>query len=118
VTGRNEPPAEVVDYIEALHGPQRRLFDRLQDLIIDELPDAEVVFSYQIPMYEVGRRRVGLSARRHDGVTLTTTSPDHIAAFKRSHPGFKTNKASIQFDVDDDVPDDAVRDVIRLATRD
>ena len=51
------------------------------------------------------------------GVTLTTTAPEYIEAFKKAHPQFKTNKASIQFDFDDDIPDDAVRDVIRRATR-
>ena len=109
--------SEVDDYIDALDAPHRRLFDHLQDLILDELPDAEVVFSYQIPMYKVGRQRVGLSAHRTGGVTLTTTAPEYIAAFKKSHPQFKTNKASIQFDFDDDIPDDAVRDVIKRATR-
>ena len=49
--------SEVDDYIDALDAPHRRLFDHVQDLILDELPDAEVVFSYQIPMYKVGRQR-------------------------------------------------------------
>ena len=108
---------EVDDYIDALDPPHRRLFDHLQDLILDELPDAEVVFSYQIPMYKIGRRRVGLSAHRAGGVTLTTTAPEYIEAFKQAHSSFTTNKASIQFDFDDEIPDDAVRDVIRRATR-
>ena len=50
-----DPPPEVQDYIDALDAPHRRLFDHLQDLILDELPDAEVVFAYQIPMYKSGR---------------------------------------------------------------
>ncbi len=111
-------PADVQAYVDALDPPHRRLFDHLQRLILDELPDAEVVIAYQIPMYKVGRRRVGLNAGRADGITLTTTSPDHIEAFKRRHPTFKTNKASIQFGLDDEIPDDDVRDVVRRATSD
>jgi hypothetical protein len=110
-------PPEVERYVAALDEPHRRLFDHLHGLILDELPDAEVVFSYQIPMYKVGKRRVGLSAHRAGGVTLTTTAPEYIEGFKQAHPGFTTNKASIQFDFDDEIPDDAVRDVIRRATR-
>ena len=109
-------PAEVQEYIAALDVAHRRMFDHLHRLIVDELPDARIVISYQIPMYKVGRRHVGLNAGRADGVTLTTTSPDHIAAFQRRHPRIKTNKASIRFGLDDELPDDDIRDVIRRAT--
>ena len=106
---------EVQTYIDAIDGSQRPLFDHLHGLILDELPDARVVISYRIPLYKVGRRHVGLNAGRRGGITLTTTSPDHIAEFVRRHPQFKTNKASIQFDIGDDVPDADVREVIRRA---
>jgi uncharacterized protein YdhG (YjbR/CyaY superfamily) len=108
---------DVRAYIDALDAPHRRLFDRLHDLILDEVPDAEVVISYQIPLYRVERRHVGLNARRANGVTLTATSPDHIDAFRRRHPEFKTNKASIQFGLNDELPEDDIRDVIRRAIR-
>jgi uncharacterized protein YdhG (YjbR/CyaY superfamily) len=113
---RQQLPDDVREYIDALDAAHRRLFDRLHDLIVDELPDAQVVISYQIPLYRVGRRHVGLNARRPDGVTLTTTSPDHIDAFRRRHPQFKTNKASIQFRLNDELPEDDIRQVIRRAT--
>jgi uncharacterized protein YdhG (YjbR/CyaY superfamily) len=107
--------ADVQEHIEALDPAHRRLFDRLHQLILDEVPDARVVISYQIPVYKVGRRHVGLNARRPDGVTLTTTSPGHIDAFRRRHPEFKTGKASIQFRLNDELPADDIRDVIRRA---
>jgi uncharacterized protein YdhG (YjbR/CyaY superfamily) len=107
---------DVRRYIDAIPESHRPLFDRLQALILDEVPDARVVISYQIPLYKVGRRHVGLNPRRPAGVTLTATSPDHIAAFARRHPHFKTNKASIQFDLDDELPEDDIREVVRRAT--
>ena len=109
-------PDDVRAYIDALDGPHRRLFDHLHELILGELPDASVVISYRMPMYKVGRRHVGLNAGRPNGVTLTTTAPEHIAEFRRRHPEFKANKASIQFGFDDELPDDDIRDVIRRAT--
>jgi uncharacterized protein YdhG (YjbR/CyaY superfamily) len=109
--------AEVQDYIDALDPNHRRLFDHLHRLVLEELPEANVVISYQIPLYKVGSRHVGLNARRPGGVTLTTTSPDHIATFRSRHPRFKTNKASIQFRFGDELPDDDIRGVIRRATR-
>jgi hypothetical protein len=112
-----ELPPEVQAHIDALPATHRPLFDRLHALILDELPDAEVVISYRIPLYKVGKRHVGLNTRRADGVTLTTTSPEHIEAFRRAHPQFRTNKASIVFGLDDEIPEEAVREVIRRATR-
>ena len=109
-------PDDVRAYIDALDGPHRRLFDHLHELIVGELPDASVVISYRMPMYKVGRRHVGLNAGRPNGVTLTTTAPEHIEEFRRRHPEFKANKASIQFGFDDELPDDDIRDVIRRAT--
>ncbi len=112
---RQQLPEDVQEYIDALDPVHRRLFDRLHRLIVDELPDAQIVMSYQIPLYRVGRRHVGLNARRPGGVTLTTTSPDHIEEFRRRHPQFKTNKASIQFRLNDELPKDDITDVIRRA---
>ncbi len=111
-----EPADAVTDYVEALDPDHRRLFDRIHALIVDAIPDSVVTISYQIPIYRVGRLHVGLNAHRRGGVTLTTTSPDHIAEFKRRHPGFRTGRASIQFDFGDDLPEDDIRDVIRRAT--
>ncbi|MDY7103394.1 MAG: DUF1801 domain-containing protein [Actinomycetota bacterium] len=106
---------EVRAYIDALGPEHRELFDRLHTLVLDEVPDARVVISYKIPLYKVGKRHVGLNAGRKDGVTLTTTSPDHIAAFVERHPGIPTNKASIKFRFGDELPTDDIRDVVRRA---
>ena len=108
--------AEAAAFIAQVPDPDRPLFDRLHALILDERPDADVVISYGIPLYKVGKRHVGLNPRRVGGVTLTTTSPDHIEAFRRRHPGFRTNVASIRFDRADDLPEADVREVIRRAT--
>jgi uncharacterized protein YdhG (YjbR/CyaY superfamily) len=112
---RRELPDDVQAYIDALDPAHRGLFDRLQRLIVEEIPDADVVISYQIPLYRRGRRHVGLNARRPDGVTLTATSPDHIEEFHRRHPEFRTGKASIQFRLADELPEDDIREVVRRA---
>ena len=106
----------VQEYVDALGPEHRRLFDRLHALILDVGPHAEVVIAYQIPLYRVGKLHVGLNARRPDGVTLTTTSPDHIAEYQRRHPRAATNKASIKFAFDDVLDESAIRAVVRRAT--
>jgi uncharacterized protein YdhG (YjbR/CyaY superfamily) len=110
-----EVPADVQAYVDALDPAHRRLFDHLHRLVLEEVPDADVVISYQIPLYRRGGRHVGLNARRPDGVTLTATSPDHIEEFRRRHPEFRTGKASIRFGLADELPDDDIREVVRRA---
>jgi uncharacterized protein YdhG (YjbR/CyaY superfamily) len=111
-----EMPADVVAYIEAVDPEHRKLFDELHELILETIPEAEVRISYQIPLYEAGKLHVGLNARAAGLVTLTTTSPDHIAGFKAKYPALKTGKASIQFRFGDELPRDGISDVIRQAT--
>jgi uncharacterized protein YdhG (YjbR/CyaY superfamily) len=107
---------DVAAYIEALDPGHRKLFDELHELILETIPEAEVRISYQIPLYKVGKLHVGLNTRGAGLVTLTTTSPDHVAGFKAKYPAFKTGKASIQFRFGDELPRDGIRDVVRRAT--
>jgi hypothetical protein len=107
---------EVQAYIDAVPATHRAQFDRLHEIIMSELPTADVVISYKMPLYKVGKRHVGLNADRPTGVTLTATSPDHIEAFRQLYPQFTANKASIPFQLGDDLPEDGIRDVIRRAT--
>lgn len=117
LTSAQALPADVQAYIDAVPPSHRAQFDRLHEIIMDELPTAEVVISYQMPLYKVGRRHVGLNAGRPTGVTLTTTSPDHVEPFRRRYPQHPTNKASIPFRLGDELPEDAIREVIRRATQ-
>ena len=101
-------------YIDAIPAEQRPLFDRLQSLILELYPDAEVVISYQVPTYKAAGGRVSLGLWK-DGVSLYTTGPEYIESFKARHPRIKTGKASLNFGLADDVPEGDVREVVRQA---
>lgn len=53
-------------YIDAIAVARRPLFDRIHHLILAVHPDVEVVLSYQMPTYVLGRYRlyVGVWKRR------------------------------------------------------
>jgi hypothetical protein len=46
-------------YINAIAAEQRPLFDRLQEIVLAEHPDAEVALSYGMPACRAGRGRSG-----------------------------------------------------------
>ena len=101
-------------YIDAIPAEQKPLFDRLQSLILDLYPDAEIVISYQIPTYKARGGRVSLGLWK-DGVSLYTTDPQHIEKFKSKHPTVKTGKASLNFRLTDELPEQDLREVVNWA---
>jgi hypothetical protein len=92
-------------YIDGIAAGHRPLFDRLHRLILDVHPDADVVLSYDMPTYKVGRRRLFLAAWRH-GVSIYGWPRDHDAGFTARHPALKTGKSTIQLRPEDaaDIP--------------
>ena len=101
----------VQQYIEAIPATHRPLFDRLQALILDLYPTAEIVISYKIPTFKVGRKRVYLGLWK-EGVSLHAVSVDD---FKQKHPTIKTGRGSLNFKITDEVPGEDVQVVIKQA---
>jgi uncharacterized protein YdhG (YjbR/CyaY superfamily) len=103
-------------YIDAIAPEQRPLFDRLHRLVLETHPDAEVVLSYQIPTYKVGRRRLFLGVWKH-GVSIYGWDQGRDAGFTARHPTLKTGKGTLQLRPDDaaGIPDDEFRDLVRAA---
>jgi uncharacterized protein YdhG (YjbR/CyaY superfamily) len=108
---------EVEAYIAGVPSEHRALFDRLHQLVLESLPGARVVLSYKMPAYVTPGGRVSLSSGKA-GVSLATTVPEPIAAFKAKHPGVKTGKVTVQFPPDADLPEDDLRALVRAATGD
>ena len=101
----------VQSYIDAIPESKKPLFDRLQSLILELYPDAEMVISYGIPSYKVGRRRVWLGLWKN-GVSLHAVN---VETFKQRHPAIKTGKGSLNFKLTDELPEADIRDVITQA---
>jgi uncharacterized protein YdhG (YjbR/CyaY superfamily) len=111
---RSVPP-EVEAYIAGVPADQRALFERLHRLVLDTLPEARVTISYNMPAYVVDGGRVSLSSGQA-GVSIATTVPEPIAAFKAKHQQFKTGKVTVQLPSDAELPEDDLRALVREAT--
>jgi uncharacterized protein YdhG (YjbR/CyaY superfamily) len=106
--------AAVRKYIDGIAPEERPLFDRIHRLVLKTRPDAEVVISYNIPTYKVGRRRLFVAAWKH-GVSIYGQGRD--AGFIARHPGLATSKGTIKLRAADlaAIPDDELRDLVRDA---
>ena len=87
--------ARVQSYIEGVDPAYRPLFDRMHRLIMAAHPDADVVLSYQMPTYKVGRRRLCVGAWQH-GISIYGWQQDHDAGFTARHPELRTSKGTIK----------------------
>jgi hypothetical protein len=106
----------VREYIDAIAPEHRPLFDRLHRLILGAHPDATVALAYQIPAYQVGRRRLYVGAWKH-GVSLYGWQQGRDAGFTSRHPALRTSKGTIQLRPEDaaGIPDDELRDLVQAA---
>ena len=105
------------DYIDAGSAGQQALFGRLNDIVLGLYPDARQVIYYNLPTFKSGRGQVSLGYWK-DGVTLYTTAAANIDPFRAARPKIKTNKASINFRLGDELPVDDVQAVIRRSMGD
>ena len=85
----------VQDYIDAIDPVLRPLFDRLHRLVLEEHPDARVVFSYKMPTYRRGSRRLFMAAWRH-GISLYGWAQDDDGGFVARHPELKTSTGTLR----------------------
>jgi hypothetical protein len=85
----------VAAYIAALSPAQRPLFDRLHAIVLAEHPDAEVLLSYGMPGYRVGRHRLNLGVWQH-GVSVYGWRGDNDGGFVERHPELWNGKGTIR----------------------
>lgn len=104
-------------YRGEIDSEHRPVFDRLHQLVLTACPDAEVVLSYGMPTYRIGRRRLSIGAWKH-GMSLYV-SPNRDGGFSARHPGLAAGKGTIKLRPADAaiIPDAEFQDLIRAALR-
>src|SRR6516165_9297795 len=102
-------------YRDEMDSQYRPVFDRLHRLITALCPDADLVLSYGMPTYRVGRRRLNVGVWQH-GLSLYV-SPNRDGGFSGRHPELATGKGTIRLRPEDAarIPDEEFRDLVRAA---
>ena len=114
------PEAGITDeavryYRDEMDGEYRPVFDRLHRLILAMCPDAELVLSYGMPTYRIGRRRLNIGVWKH-GLSLYV-SPNRDGGFSARHPELAAGKGTIKLTPGDAarIPDAELQDLVRAA---
>jgi uncharacterized protein YdhG (YjbR/CyaY superfamily) len=106
----------VLKYIERIDARHRPLFDRVHELILAAYPEAAVLISYQMPTYNVSRRRLYLAVWQH-GISLYGWPQGQDGGFTARHPELRSGKGTIRIRADDAgaITDDELDALIRAA---
>lgn len=86
----------------------------LHKAVIDCFPEATVDLRYKMPTYSHGEGWVAIASQKNY-VSLYTCAVEHMEDFKAMHPDYKTGRGCINFRQRDEIPVDAVKEVIRGA---
>jgi hypothetical protein len=102
-------------YRDEMDSQYRPVFDRLHRLITGICPDADLVLSYGMPTYRIGRRRLNVGVWQH-GLSLYV-SPNRDGGFSARHPELTVGKGTIKLKPADAarIPDMEFQDLIRAA---
>jgi uncharacterized protein YdhG (YjbR/CyaY superfamily) len=108
--------AEMVEYINSIRDDRRELYARLEGMVLEMYPEAELVKSYGIPKYQnkLGKGGVFMNYWK-EGVSMHGGGTDYISEFVAAHPEIKTGKGSLNFRLSDHIPEEDVKAFIHRA---
>jgi uncharacterized protein YdhG (YjbR/CyaY superfamily) len=93
--------------------PQKRELERVRRIILEEILDAEEVIGYGMPSFKVNGTYVAHFAAFKDHLSLFPTGI--VDDFKDRLAGFKTSKGTIQFSTEHPLPEELIRELVRVS---
>lgn len=102
------------EYIDAIPPEHRSLFERIDRLVLEACPEADVVLSYKMPTYKKGDRRLHVGVWKH-GVSIYGWKARGDGGFTDRHPELRTSTGTIQLRSDGaaHINDDELRELAR-----
>lgn len=103
-------------YLDAADPANLPSWERLARLVREVAPEAELVLSYGVPTFRVGRGRFHVGLWPH-GVSLYGWRADDDGGFLVRHPRLRTGRGTIRMSADDvaGVRDDELAALVRGA---
>ena len=102
--------SSIDDYIAGFPPETRKTLEELRALIRASAPDATETISYAIPTFDLNGHLVHFAGyKQHIGFYPTGRG---VEAFKEELKPYKSGKGSVQFPVDEPLPDDLVRALV------
>lgn len=105
-------PQTIDDYIAGFPPDIQTILQTIRRTIQQVAPEAQETISYQIPTFTLKGNLVHFAAfTNHIGFYPTPTG---IAAFAEALSGYKGNKGSVQFPLNQPIPYDLIRAIVQF----
>jgi len=105
--------SEVDDFLGGLDATTRAAFERIRDLAMEIVPEAEEGRSYGMAALRYQQKPLlGFAAAKHH-LSIFPFSPQVVDAVRDRLTEFELSKGTIRFTADMPVPDEIVREVVR-----
>ena len=104
----------VDDYFEAMDESTRAVFEHIRGLALAVAPEAEQGKSYGMAALKLKNKPLLAFRVAKEHLSVFPFSPSVVDEVRDRLPGFNLSKGTIRFSVDQPLPDDAVREVVRL----
>ncbi len=100
------------DYIASFPEEVGQKLSKLRKVIKEEAPDAEEKISYQMPTFVQNGNLVHFAVfKNHIGFY---PAPSGIERYQHELSRYKTSKGAIQFPLNEEIPFDLVREIVRF----
>jgi uncharacterized protein YdhG (YjbR/CyaY superfamily) len=107
---------EVNDYIGSFPEDTQRILIRIRKIILQEAPDAIESIAYKMPAYRINGKPLIYFAGFKNHIGLYATPSTH-SEFKDELSGYKHGKGSVQFPLNQPVPFDLIRKMVKFKVK-
>jgi uncharacterized protein YdhG (YjbR/CyaY superfamily) len=105
------------EVLEKLAVPEKTALERIRRIVHETAPGAQEVISYGIPAFKYkGAYLVGFCAYKKHLSLFPAAGP--IEALKDKLDGFKCSKGTIQFTIDNQIPEPLIKEIVRIRLAD
>ncbi|MEW6650687.1 MAG: DUF1801 domain-containing protein [Chloroflexota bacterium] len=105
-------PTSIDEYIAAFPSAVQEILQRIRRVIREQAPDAQEDIRYRMPTFRLNGNLVHFAAfQKHIDFYPTPTG---IAEFEDELAAYKGGKGSVQFPLDQPIPYDLIRRIVRF----
>jgi uncharacterized protein YdhG (YjbR/CyaY superfamily) len=105
---------DVDEYLRQVEEPKRSTLEALRRTILEIVPDAEQVISYQVPAFRVGGETVAGFAAFRNHLSYLPFSGSVLSQLADELEGYTMTKSALHFPVDRPLPESLVRKLIAV----
>jgi uncharacterized protein YdhG (YjbR/CyaY superfamily) len=105
---------KVDEYLRHVEEPKRSTLEELRRTILEVVPDAEQVISYQVPAFRVGGETVAGFAAFRNHLSYLPFSGSVLSQLADELEGYTMTKSALHFPVDRPLPESLVRKLIAV----